>query len=780
MVNTNEAFVRKTTVLTILLIAYFISSLFHSDLWGNILSPINAFTAGGILCFAYLKSDRTIRVSLTLLMYSFACFAWGIADTLWAIMSYNGVSPESSPVIWIFYVLTNIFLLSSLFILAVEQFKKWNLVQYSIDFMINSLMTIFLFWILFLHKDMSILQAFLASDFTSILSLLTDILICISIFSWFLSVRSGKIPSFMRIISFGLVLFALVDIIYYYIDYNKLYVPNGLADFAYIATLYIISLGALWETYKSRSTFDLSAVANTGGRMRWIYLIFYPIFAFLFSETGLVDISLSTTDIIFFTVPIMLYWGFCKYVQVSIEKEVILKHQKKILEQRVADQINELTFLANQDTLTTLFNRRYFISLLDDSIQSRGLDDLLAIMMIDLDRFKTVNDIYGHDIGDQLLIELSYRMIEWDDCEATFARLGGDEFAVMFRGKYTQKDIEEFCIQLINMCSKPVNIGNVSLNPTISVGIALVSENIRDWKTLMKHADIAMYSAKSQGCNKYQFYDPIIDEVLQKNAETETLVKRANIETDFKLFYQPQYSLPDLQLVGAEPLVYLNNREHGFIPPTIFIPITEEIDYIFKFGKKVMQETIHQSKIWNTKFPIRPKVGFNISPKQFEDEEFLKLLETLISSGDLNPDYIEAKIAKSTIKDRDHGENIFKMLKELVISISIDDFDPGYSILSYIGKYPFDRLKLDKSLIDNVSSKGSVGTNIVKAAIDMAHSTGIRTIAEGVENKDQLETLMKLGCDQVQGHLLGRPVPTDMFEERYIKKGLADISTIIY
>lgn len=771
MTISNKTFKRVTLIMLMFLAQYLISSLFQWEIWGNILSPINAFIAAGILLFSYSKSDHSIKVSITLLLYALACTAWGIADTIWVILTLLGIVAESSPVIWIFYALTNCFLLSSLIIFAIEQFRKWDLIQFGIDLIISGFMTVVLFWIVFLHKDVSILSMLFALDYTSILSIITDILICVSIFSWFLSVRKGKIPTFLRITSFGLVLFAFVDMYYYYIDYNGLYAPNTIVDFIYILSLLIIAFGALWKTYKNSSIYDLTIVTNVGSRKRWVYLLLYPFFAVLFSITNIVDIKLCIIDFVLFAMPILFYWGSCKYVQLSISKEMLLKKKNEILEQRVAEQINQLTFLANQDTLTTLFNRRYFMNCVDDRIKSLCDNELIAVLLIDLDRFKTINDTYGHDVGDMLLINVSQRMIEWNNYGATIARLGGDEFAIMFAGEYMRKDIENFCVQIIDLCGKPISFGENKLYLTMSVGIALTSEEVRDGKTLLKQADISMYNAKSQGYNKYQFYNPVIDHDFKKTIEIEALLRQANIDQDFELFYQPQYSLPDIQLIGAEALIRWKNRELGFIPPNVFIPIAEEIDYIYKIGKWVIQESIHQSIAWNEQYGISLKVGFNISPKQFNDKNFIQFLKNLVTSSEIETDWIDAEITESVmIKDENHVEEIFSLFKSLGISVSIDDFGSGYSSLNCLNKYPFDRIKIDKSLIDNVTHDNENGVNVVKAVINMAHTSGIQAIAEGVESKEQLDILNELGCDQIQGYLLGRPVPSDVFEQRFILK----------
>jgi diguanylate cyclase (GGDEF)-like protein len=759
----------RITVLLILLVAYFIATLYRSELWCNILSPLSALAAGEILIFTYRKSERSIRVRKAFLLLASGCFVWAIADILWAIIVFQGRDPESNPVIWIVYALTNLLFLITLLYFAILQFQKWDLVQFFVDLVISGYLTALTFWIIFVQKNTEILYALLALDYASVFCILSDLLICISLVSWFLSIRSGKVPSFLRIISFGLILFAITDLYYYYANYNDIYLPNTLIDFIYMTSLYIIAFGGWWKVYKKSTLYELAVIMNTGGKTRWLSLLIYPSVTFVIVYSGISDLHLSVIDFFAFAIPIFFYWGTCKYIQVSIEKEAILKQQNKILEQKVSEQIDELTFLANQDTLTTLYNRRHFMSYMEDTLHSLGKDSIIAVLLIDLDRFKTINDIYGHDVGDEVLVDLSQRMIEWNRYGATIARLGGDEFALMFAGKYSQEDIENFCEQLIALCREPIQVGDTQMNLTMSIGVALAAPDVHDGKTLLKRADIAMYHAKLQGYNKYQFYNASIDKDFKKLAKVESLLRQVDVEKDFKLFYQPQFSLPDLKLIGAEALIRWENAEMGFIPPNVFIPIAEEIDYILKIGTWVMEETISQIKKWNTHYPVQLKVGFNLSPKQFKDRGFVDLLETLISSANLDPECVDVEITESMmIDDETYVKNIFALLKKLGVSISIDDFGSGYSALNYLNKYPFDRIKLDKSLIDDLSTEKSNSIHIVQAAINMAHASGIQTIAEGVETKEQLDILIDLGCDQVQGFLLGRPVPPNIFEEKFL------------
>ncbi len=770
MTNAKTLFAKKAAALSLPLFAYLIATLFESQLWGNILSSINALLASGILLFAYLRSARSNLVSITFLLHFIACFVWGVADIVWGVMEIYGSDPASSPIIWVIYALTNLFIVLALFVFAVAQFSKWSFVQICVDALIIGLMSMVFIWIVYMNKDASILHTLLQSDFTSLFSIISDIIISIGIFLWFLSIRSGKIPDYIVIIAFGTVLFAFADMLYYYIDFRGLYIPNSLIDFAYALSLYIMAFGALWKTCKSRAALDLKTLTNVGLKSKWGSLLIFPILTFLLDMTIGVDFNIA--DIATYAILVFLYFAFSKYVQLSIENEKLLKIEllnNEILELRVAEQVKELKYLANQDTLTSLYNRRYFMSDLDESIKTIRSKETLALLLLDLDRFKTINDSFGHDAGDQVLCELANRMTEWNHYGATAARLGGDEFGFIFVGRYSHQDIIGFCSQMIDFCSKPIQIDGHVLSVTISIGVAPLSPDACDGKTLLKNADIAMYQAKAQGYNKYQFFDTAFNQNMLSSNKIEVLLQQADIEKDFELFYQPQFSLPDKKLVGAEALIRWEHAEYGYIPPNVFIPVAEKIEYITKIGKWVLKEAIRQAIAWNHSQPFHIKVGVNISPRQLNEDAFAGILKTLILDTGVDTAWLDAEITEGTmIGQTENVQAVFDLLKELGISISIDDFGSGYSAINCLNKYPFGRIKIDKSLIDNISLYNISGVHIVKSIINMAKSIGIKTIAEGVETEDQLDILTELNCDQVQGYLLGRPVPAGEFEQKFM------------
>jgi EAL domain-containing protein (putative c-di-GMP-specific phosphodiesterase class I) len=242
------------------------------------------------------------------------------------------------------------------------------------------------------------------------------------------------------------------------------------------------------------------------------------------------------------------------------------------------------------------------------------------------------------------------------------------------------------------------------------------------------------------------------------------------LSAGFRVVLPAAVFLPDRTLIGAEALLRWKSREYGYIPPGDFIPVAEEIDYILDLGKWVMGQTIFQSRIWNNRYGPRLKVGFNVSPKQLGDDTILELLQTLKSDPDFNTDWIDAEVTESVmIKDEVMARQIFGSFRALGISVSIDDFGTGYSSLGILDKFPFDRIKIDKSLIGKLSPADTSGVEVVRAIIGMANALGVKTLAEGVETQEQLDILIKLGCDQVQGYLLGRPVPAAVFEEMFIQ-----------
>jgi diguanylate cyclase (GGDEF)-like protein len=512
--------------------------------------------------------------------------------------------------------------------------------------------------------------------------------------------------------------------------------------------------------------FDLSETDNVGGSC-WPCFLVYPVVTVAVEGFNLVDLLI-------FAGVIALYHASVKYIQLASQNEKLLDRELTLnanLEKRIGEQMQELTALANLDTVTKLYNRRYFSILLDNAIKSLKNNETLAVLQFDVDRFKTINDSYGHDVGDRVIIELSKRLTEWNKCEAVLARLGGDEFVILLRGSVSHRKLALYCKQIIDICGAPIHIDRQILYLTISIGLSLCPKDAADGVSLMKNSDIAMYRAKAEGYNKYVFYNPSFKENISRKNEIEALLRNADLQTEFELVYQPQFTLPDQRLIGAEALIRWKSAEHGYIPPSVFVPVAEEINYINRIGKWVLTKAVEQIVKWNTEYALQLKMGINISPKQLSEDDFFMTLKTLIMTNQIDTSWIDAEITENLmIEEKARVKPIFDLFKELEISVSIDDFGSGYSSLGYLNKYPFDRIKIDKSLVDNLSAPGGSGVEVVKAIITMSNAVGKVAIAEGVETKEQLSILNGLGCQQVQGYLLGKPVSAEEFERKFIRK----------
>jgi diguanylate cyclase (GGDEF)-like protein len=759
-----SAFTRMTVFLVLLLAAYASAVVFQIDVWRYILSPINALASAGILFYTNVAVKRRTSSVIIIWCFFFACLAWTAGNISWGILTYLNKDTAPSETV---YFLTNVFFFAVAVLFCVRQYQKWNTIRLVLDTLAVCASALFVIWIVFLHKDASVFQAMTRDGFTATASIFMDVAVIIQIFLWFFSVRRGTIHPYLYIVAAGIFLYCAVDLLYYYLHYFGLYVSSSLMDCAYVLPFSVVAFGLLVNAHYYRGDFDAMAFDNIGKKNKWVFLLLFPVLIVLLGDTNGADILiLLGID--------AAYMLLSNYVNLAVENERLLlmeRDQNQILEKRVEEQLRELAVLANQDTVTKLYNRRYFYECLDKFIKALQGDEIAAVLQFDVDRFKTINDSYGHDVGDKVIIELSDRLLEWNNKTAVLARLGGDEFALLYMGHYSCSELAEYCKQLVEICSAPIFVEQQVLYLTISIGIAASPRDAADAVTLMKYADIAMYRAKADGFNKFVFFSPMFKENIRRKNEIEALLRKADLEKDFELVYQPQFELPDKRLIGAEALIRWKSAEHGYIPPSVFVPVAEEIDFINKIGKWVLFHAIDQVMTWNTRYDIPIKMGINISPKQLAEDDFFANLNAYIKEHGVNTAWIDAEITENLmIEDSAKVKPVFDLLEKIGISVSIDDFGSGYSSLGYLNKYHYNRIKIDKSLIDNLEGPGGSGLEVVKAIISMAKAVGKLTIAEGVETQEQYELLKKLGCRQVQGYLLGKPMPAEAFEKKFLKK----------
>ncbi len=423
----------------------------------------------------------------------------------------------------------------------------------------------------------------------------------------------------------------------------------------------------------------------------------------------------------------------------------------------------KVKFLAYNDHLTQLPNRLLFTDRLNQRIQRVGKEAVqFAVYFIDLDHFKDVNDSLGHHIGDLLLQEVARQMQAQLRQTDTIARLGGDEFIILVEDIDGAREAACVAEKIACMFEQPFSIGQHSLYITASIGICLYPMDGNDINTLLRNADAAMYRAKSYGRNRFHFYEEEMTAYALERLELESALRKAIINSELVLFYQPQINLETNQIVGAEALVRWNHPQLGLISPAKFIPIAEETGLIIPLGEWVLNTACKQMQNWKKAGIVLPKIAVNLSVKQLERKDFAKLVETLLIDCELDPACLELEITESVLMHAQQAFELITTIEALGVYLSVDDFGTGYSSLSYLKRLPVHKLKIDRSFITDIIGHGG-NQAIVRAIIGMAKTLGLRTVAEGVENAEQAAFLLSEGCDHAQGYLFSRPIPANDF-----------------
>lgn len=431
----------------------------------------------------------------------------------------------------------------------------------------------------------------------------------------------------------------------------------------------------------------------------------------------------------------------------------------------VTERINseeQLNFLATHDALTRLPNRTLLIDRLGQSTARLNWQKRkVAVMFLDLDRFKIINDTLGHTLGDLLLKAVAKRLTASVRSGDTVARLGGDEFIIALADIGHEEDVTGVAEKILNSLSKPFNLEGRELFITASIGISLCPEDGEQPEVLLKNADTAMYRAKEQGRNNYQYYSAAMNASSLERLMIETSLRQALDRREFLLYYQPQVDVVSQQIVGIEALIRWKHPAMGLVSPAKFIPLVEETGLIVPIGEWVLQTACLQNKAWQTAGfpPIR--VSVNVSGVQFRQPGLIDTIRRVLDETGLAPQYLEIELTESILmKNEEKMIAAIDELHEMGVKISIDDFGTGYSSLSYLKRFAIHNLKIDQSFIRDITTNPDDAA-IVTAVITLAHSLKLKVIAEAVETDDQLQSLRTLQCDEMQGYLFCRPIPAE-------------------
>ncbi|NVD45032.1 putative bifunctional diguanylate cyclase/phosphodiesterase [Qipengyuania atrilutea] len=419
----------------------------------------------------------------------------------------------------------------------------------------------------------------------------------------------------------------------------------------------------------------------------------------------------------------------------------------------IEERERKITHVGLHDGLTNLPNRKLFVEQLSQAVNRRGGDERLMVVYVDLDDFKVVNDTLGHPAGDALLRDVADHL-RLNLPEALIARLGGDEFAILVDDIAAGQNLADLAARIQACFIRTITLEGQQADCSASLGIAIAPGDGADSNTLMKNADLALYRAKRDGKANYHFFEPSLDEQARRRRQMELDLRTAIRDGQFTLHFQPLYSLSEERLKGFEALIRWEHPEHGLVSPVEFIPLAEETGLILPIGEWVVREACRHAATWDGDL----SVAVNVSPKQFGSPELATKILQAISTSGIAPQRLELEITESIfIANVEKTLSTLHRLRNLGVKIALDDFGTGYSSLSYLRSFPFDKVKIDRSFVQDLANGGN-GHAVIRAITTLAEALGMDTLAEGVEDPGQLDILRREGCRNIQGYLFSKPL----------------------
>ena len=431
--------------------------------------------------------------------------------------------------------------------------------------------------------------------------------------------------------------------------------------------------------------------------------------------------------------------------------------QRKIHDERLAQ-------MANFDSLTGLPNRNLLIDRIAQALpRAHRAGQTVALIFLDLDGFKFINDTYGHTLGDDLIKLVAQKLAKSLRIDDTVARIGGDEFVIMLCDMHSVTDVEQITQQMLNAFSVPFNLDGRMLHVTASAGVSLYPRDGQNYETLLKYADIAMYSAKEAGRNCLRFFTAEMASHTEQRVEVEAAIRSALANGEFELHYQPQVDLKTGEICAAEALMRWQHVSLGVMPPVRFIPLAEETGLILPIGEWALRTACSELKVWHQQGHQNLSVAVNISPRQFQQQDIVKLVRKVLQETGIPPTSLHLELTESVIlQNSDVVIETLRQLKSFGVILAMDDFGTGYSSLGYLKRFPIDIIKIDQSFILDMIANPDAAS-IIRAILAMAQSLNMKTIAEGVETREQMEFLIANGCDVIQGFYLSNALPANEF-----------------
>lgn len=743
--------------------------------YANLTSIFFFLTLGILIIYNTVKTSEPISIWLVI---GIMLITSTLTDFVWF---YNGyIHPLDGNFLLSVFAIPNFFILLISAIYFKNYYKKRNVLQLTLDF---SFILFIVFFIIFeLYLDPFItgsanIELLMASSFFLLVSGLTLILMSSMIFT--AKYEKLGLPYFLIIT--GIYIFSFVTLYFIYLYMRESYVYDGWLDVVYLLSISFFTLS--YAFFKTGKTYE--TVVNYGEFSNFtskkILAVFYFLMLLVLILLDILTIGpfviVSLITIIYLYANIQVHKARMSELELIQEKENNQRLEEEVGKRthELKDAYDHLKYQASHDSLTGLYNRETFLKYTCQHIKKGNQP--FSILYMDLDRFKVINDIHGHTMGDRVLKKMADLFSAFIEDEITpiatsfIGRIGGDEFAILINT--TDYDtLIHLAESIIDALKEPIIIDNFQFSLGISLGISRYPDDAKTVEELIRYADLAMYHAKeaTSSQSKYLFYTSHLIEHIERRNNIELLLRNADYDQQFSINYQPQFDIHSKNLIGMEALMRWEHPIYGYISPAEFIPIAEEIGLIIEISNWVFKKVFQQIYQWNTNYHQNLTVGINVSPLSLDYVDFLPSLDQWLIDYNVNPEWIDLEITEhSAMNFSILMDELFTTLSNRGFHVSIDDFGTGYSSLSYLKQFNVDRLKIAKELIDHIVTDPNERL-IVNAIIKMAEGLGLKTIAEGVETFEQLTILSSLHCHEIQGYVLGKPVSPSDFELLYLKK----------
>jgi diguanylate cyclase (GGDEF)-like protein len=740
----------------------------------DIISPmVGSLTTIGIFFAATRTKNYSNQIAKAWFFLGYAQLAYFLGDLIWAILEVGlkiSPFPSIADIPYLIYY--------PLFFFAVLQFPSIERQSYEwlkrlLDLVIIVIGGVMLYWnyvlgpITQLQTGVPVLTQVLAYAYP-----VGDLVLFWAIMLLLYNRLHEKNGFPLVLISLGITVMVIADCFFSIESLNETYIPGGLIDLGFIIQNILVFLAAVWQFTISVENPESNAHGSPiVGAVNSLFS-YFPYLWLLASIIMLINshfasLPMSFPQIAGLTI-ILLVLVFSRQLINNIQNSRLIADVDSA-RKKIDKQARELHLDTLHDFLTGLPNRELFMDRLDSAILSlpRHSTDPFTVLFLDLDNFKNVNDSKGHLIGDKLLIEVAKGLKNCVRAGDTIARLGGDEFLILLENAGDKESIEEITQRILDVFKKPFAIDNVNLFISVSIGIVFGIAGYEGSTDILRDADIAMYHAKELGKSRFAVFTPTMRTKAIKRVLLENELRYGLEYQQFRLLYQPIYSLKTEKVIGFEALIRWENSKLGNVMPGEFIPVAEETGLINEIGDWVLNEACRQMMTLPDQLFLSNNlsINVNVSGYQFSDPDFTNKLKRILELTAISPAALKLEITESVLLNIQQREsNLFSVLRDMGVHLEIDDFGTGYSSLSYLQNIPVDVLKIDRSFVQMVGNDGE-NKELIKAIVNMAQSMGMDTTAEGIETKGQMEMMKALGCSNGQGYFWAKPMEFSEIEK---------------